>query len=140
MPSIVAILLIVLLALVVAAPALVAFLRGEVGWRTGAYYGTLAAVLLGWHVGFSVGPMPDRAALAQPGAAAPGADRCAQALAAAERGGIVLDRSNPARLVVDQALWSQIPADVQAALTQCADTVRPEHARERPVEVVNRAG
>lgn len=140
MPTILAILLAALLALAVAAPALIAYRRGDMGWRTGMFYGALSAVLLAWHVGFSVGPMPERSALARPAADAPGSDRCTQALDAAQRGGIVLDRSNPARLVVNPSVWDQIPADIRAALTQCAETVRPAGQRDAPIEVVNRAG
>jgi hypothetical protein len=139
MSTILALLLVSLLALAVAAPALLAFLRGEVGWRTGSFYGALGAILLAWHVGFAVGPMPDAKALAGPTADAPSGDRCEQALVAAERGRIILDRSDPDRLVVDPTLWEQIPADMRTALTQCADTVRPVGGRDEEIEVVNRA-
>ena len=140
MPTILAILLTALLALAVAAPALLAFLRGELGWRTGTFYGALSALLLAYYVGFSIGPFPDRKAIAGPSGGAPSSDRCDQAMEAAQRGGIVLDRSNPNRLVVNQNLWGQIPAEMQTALTQCAETLRPEGSGTAPLEVVNRAG
>jgi hypothetical protein len=140
MPTILAIFLTGLLALAIAAPALLAFLRGEVGWRTGGFYGALGAALLAWHVGFAVGPIPDAAALAQPVNGAPSGNQCEQALTAAERGRIVIDRSNPDRLVVDQRLWAQIPAEMRTALTQCADSLRPQVERDHAIEVVNRAG
>ena len=140
MSTILAIALTTLLALAIAAPALLGYLRGDLGWRTGTFYGALSAVLLAYYVGFSVGPMPDRAAIAGPMAGTPSSDRCAQALEAAQRGGIILDRSNPGRLVVNPSVWSQIPAEMQTALTQCAETLRPEGGSDTPVEVVNRAG
>jgi len=140
MPTILAISLTALLVLVVAAPALLGYLRGDLGWRTGAFYCALSAALLAYYVGFSVGPMPDRAAIAGPIDAAPSGDRCEQALDAAQRGGIVIDRSNPNRLVVNQSLWDQIPADMRTVLTQCAESLRPEGSSAAPLQVVNRAG
>jgi hypothetical protein len=140
MPTVLAVLLVSLVALAIAAPALVAFLRGEIGWRTGSFYGILAAALLSWHVGFAVGPMPDAAALARPTAGAPSPEGCEQVLVVAERGRIVLDRSNPSRLVVDPALWAQIPAEVRNAITECAASLRPGGGSGEAVEVVNRTG
>ncbi len=132
--------IVLLLFLVLAAPALLAFVRRDVGWRTGGLYGAALLALLGWHVGFAVGPMPSRAALSSPGiGAAAGSARCDQALDMAQRGGIVLDRSNPSRLVVNDALWQQLPDEVRAALTECADSLRPADRRDEALEVVNRA-
>ncbi|HEX8644461.1 MAG TPA: hypothetical protein VF702_11175 [Allosphingosinicella sp.] len=130
--------LILLLFLLLAAPALAAFLRRDLGWKTGAFYGAVATALLAWHVGFSVGPMPDRAAFKLGPGAVLDADRCEQALAAAQRGGIVADRSDPNRLVVRRAIWDQLPDDVRGALTDCANSVRPADRRDQPVEIVNR--
>lgn len=130
--------LILLLFLVIAAPALIAFLRQDLGWMTGAFYAAAAIALLAWHVGFSVGPMPDRTALARAPGGVADAGRCEQALAAAERGGIVVDRTDPNRLVVRGALWQQLPDDVRTALTECANSLRPADRREQPVEIVNR--
>jgi hypothetical protein len=134
-----AILLIAALILAVAAPALLAFLRQDVGWRTGTFYGVLVMALLAWHVGFAVGPMPTGASLMRAGRSpvAPSADGCEQVLSTAERGRIILDRSNPSRLVVSESLWAQIPESVRTALVDCAASLRPEGA-SGPVEVVNR--
>jgi hypothetical protein len=140
MPTFLAVLLASLLSLAIAAPALVAFLRGEIGWRTGSFYGILAAALLAWHVGFAVGPMPDARALAQPTADTPSPQRCEQVLAVAERAGIILDRSNPSRLVVDPALWAQIPEEARTGLAECAESLRPSDGSGEEFEVVNRTG
>jgi len=134
MPSAIVLLLFVLLA----APALVAFLRRDLGWKTGGFYGAVAIGLLAWHVGFSVGPMPDVKTVARASGGAADASQCEQALATAQRGGIVVDRSNPNRLVVRAALWQQLPEDVRAGLTECANSVRPADRREQAVEIVNR--
>jgi hypothetical protein len=130
--------LILFLFLLIAAPALAAFLRQDIGWKTGAFYGAVAALLLAWHVGFSVGPMPDKSALARAPGGVADVGRCEQALRAAQRGGIVVDRSDPNRLVVRAALWQQLPEDVRTALTECANSVRPADRRDQPVEIVNR--
>ena len=132
--------LVLLLFAVLAAPALLAFLRREVGWRTGGFYGAALLLLLGWHVGFALGPMPTRAALSPRAAAAPGATQCEQALDTAQRGGIVRDRSDPSRLVVDEDLWGRIPENVRTALAACADSLRPVDGRDEPLEVVNAVG
>ena len=132
--------LILLLFLAIAAPALVAFVRRDLGWKTGGFYGAVAAGLLAWHVGFSIGEMPDAAALAKARAGGPAlqGSRCEQVLSTAEQGRLVLDRRNPNRLVVAAALWTQLPEEVRTAITQCADTIRPADQRERPVEIVTR--
>lgn len=131
-------LLILGLFLLIAAPALWAMLRRDVPSWVGAFYGVGAVALLAWHVGFGLGPMPDAASLARAPAGVPDGTRCEQALATAERGRIVLDRSNPDRLVVDDALWEQIPEELRAALTGCADSLRPADRRQEPVAVVGR--
>ena len=131
--------LILFLFLLLAAPALIAFVRSDVGWKTGAFYGLVLVLLLGWHVGFSVSSIPDAGTLGpRPQATGLEGSRCEEALATAQRGGIILDRRDPNRLVVSAAVWQQIPEEVRTALTQCADSVRPAGARERPVEVVTR--
>lgn len=137
MSGIVAVLLVSLLFVAVAVPALLAFLRQDFGWRTGGFYGALLMALLAWHVGFAVGPMPTGASLVRPTAAPPSGDRCEQILSTAERGRIILDRSNPSRLVVAETLWGQVPEAVRTAIVECAETVRPEGAGGT-VEVVQR--
>jgi outer membrane lipoprotein SlyB len=132
--------LVLLLFLLLAAPALLAFVRRDLGWWTGGFYGAVAAGLLAWHVGFGMGEIPDAAAIAKARAGGPAVQgsRCEQILATAEQGRLVLDRRNPNRLVVSAALWTQLPEEVRTAISQCADTIRPADQRERPVEVVTR--
>jgi hypothetical protein len=131
--------LILILFLLLAAPAFFAFWRRDLGLKTGAFYGAVLAGLVAWHLGFSIGDVPSRDELVQAraGTALEGS-RCEQALTAAERGGIVIDRSNPNRLVVNGAIWQQLPQDVRAPLAECANTSRPIDQRERPVEIVER--
>ena len=139
MPSLLAILRVSALFVAVAAPALLAFVRRDFGWRTGGFYGALAMALLAWHVGFGLGPMPSGASLVRPTAAPPSGDRCEEILRTAERGRIILDRSNPSRLVVSETLWAQVPEAVRTAIVDCAQTVRPAGA-DGAVEVVQRRG
>jgi hypothetical protein len=122
--------------LLLAAPALIAYFRRDLGWKTGAFYVAIPAALLAWHVGLSIGPIPDPLDRAPAGII--DGSRCEQVLATAERGRVILDRRNPNRLVVAGALWSQLPEEVKAALTQCAGSARPADRRDAPVEVVTR--
>lgn len=132
--------LILILFLLIAAPALFALLRQDIGWRTGSFYGAVCAALLAWHVGFTVGEMPSAAALARGTGGAVEVSRCEQALQTAQQGRLIGDRSNPRRLVVNRELWQQLPEDVREALTECANAVRPPAQRDEPLEVVNAAG
>lgn len=129
---------ILLLFLLLAAPALAAFLRQDLGWKTSSFYGLVTMGLLAWHIGFSVGPVPDLRSIARPPVGALEGSRCEQALRAAERGQIVLDRSNPDRMVVRGQLWEQLPEDVRRALAECASLIRPADRRGEPVGIVTR--
>jgi hypothetical protein len=131
-------LLILGLFVLLAAPAFVAFFRRDLGWKTGSFYTALPVALLAWHVGFATGPIPDLKAVARSQGAMLSGDRCAQVLDTAERGRVILDRRNPDRLVVADALWKQLPEEVKSALTECAGSVRPADKQATPVEVVTR--
>ena len=131
-------LLILALFVLLAAPAFVAFFRRDLGWKTGAFYTALPAALLAWHVGFATGPMPDMKEIAGAQSTVLDGDRCAQVLDAAERGRVILDRRNPDRLVVADALWKQLPEEVRTALAECAGSVRPADKQTAPVQVVPR--
>lgn len=132
--------LILILFLLLAAPALLALLRQDLGWRTGGFYGAVVAALLAWHVGFAIGPIPSAASLARaPGVVLEGS-RCEQALQTATQARMIVDRRDPRRLVVNRELWQQMPESVREALTECARTTRPLGQREEPLEVVNAAG
>jgi hypothetical protein len=132
--------LVLLLFLLLAAPAIVAFVRRDVGLKTGGFYVAVVAALLAWHVGIEIGEIPDSAALdkARAGSSAIQGSRCEQVLTTAEQGRLILDRRDPNRLVVSASLWPQLPEEVRTALTQCADTIRPGDQREQPVEIITR--
>jgi hypothetical protein len=130
--------IILVLFLLIAAPAIWAFLRRDVGWATGGFYAAAAMGLLAWHVGFSIGAVPDISAFARPPAATLDETQCERALTAAERARIVLDRSDPNRLVVSGEAWPQLPENLRIALTECSGAVRSPNRRGSPVEVVTR--
>jgi len=68
------------------------------------------------------------------------ADMCGEVVRISEQGRLILDRSDPRRLVVDQALWARLPQEVQRGLVECAEAMRPAAARTGPMRVVSRAG
>ena len=131
-------LVILVLLIVFAAPALLALLRKDFGWRTGSFYAATMIVLVAWHVGLSVGPLSATGGLMRPPVGAVDGTRCEQALTAAERAGIILDRSNPSRLIVRRTIWAEIPEEVRTALAQCVETARPDAAGAGTVEVIER--
>ncbi len=68
--------------------------------------------------------------------AAEAANMCGEVVRISEQGRLILDRTNPRRLVVAQALWSRLPAEVQRSLVECAEAMRPEGTRSGPMRVV----
>jgi hypothetical protein len=125
--------------LVLAAPAAIALIRQALGWKTVTFYGLALFAVSTWNLGFNVGAIPDAASLAKPkGPVQLEGSRCEQAIGVAERGGIVLTRSE-SRLVVKGEVWSQLPEEVRTALTECARLIRPPHRQDQPLEVVERA-
>ena len=124
--------------LALATPALVGFFRQALGWRTVGFYCVIGVALLASNIGFRVGPLSDAASLAKaPAVGQPVSTRCEEALAVAERGGIVRGRSAN-RLEVNRDVWSTLPEELRTALVQCAESVLPPERRGEPVEVVER--
>ncbi len=68
------------------------------------------------------------------------ADMCGEVVRISEQGRLILDRSDPRRLVVDRALWPRLPAEVQRGLVECVEAMRPAESRAGPMQVVSRAG
>lgn len=64
-----------------------------------------------------------------------GAGMCAEVLRVSEQGGLIRDRSNPNRLVVDGSLWGRVPETARSAIVQCAESARPDEARG-PMRIV----
>lgn len=56
--------------------------------------------------------------------------QCAEAIRIAEESRIILDRSQPSRLVVQEALWKQLPELARNALTHCVEELRSDGRAE----------
>jgi hypothetical protein len=82
---------------------------------------------------------PPTSAIAQPRTAV-AADVCAQMLRVSEQGQLILDRSDPARLVVSEALWPRVPSQVQRTIVDCVRSARPPGVRWVPMKVVHSTG
>ena len=91
-----------------------------------------------------VTPDARRRALASAGPAAPAGDQargmCAEVIRVSEQGRLILDRSNPSRLVVSQDVWQRVPQEARQAIVRCAQALRPASAGNGPVEVVMGSG
>ena len=87
-----------------------------------------------------VTPEARRRALATAAPAATTGDQargmCGEVLRVSEQGRLILDRSNPSRLVVSAAIWQRVPQEARQAIVRCAAALRPASAGSGPVEVV----
>ena len=61
---------------------------------------------------------------------------CGEVIRLSERGRLILDRSNPRRLVINPGLWSQLPEEGRQALVRCVELMRPPEARNERMAVV----
>jgi hypothetical protein len=82
----------------------------------------------------------DYFAKAASGSAASMAGMCAEVMRASEEAHLILDRSNPTRLVVDQAIWPRLPLEAQVQIRRCAEDLRPEGSRQGSMTVVGQPG
>jgi hypothetical protein len=115
-----------------------------------AYYkpGAAAAVallyglpLLGvgiYHAGGVPTSMPSGAAGLQAAPESLSSAQCGEILALLERGGIILDRTAPRRLVVDGGQWSQVPQQIRDTVVTCVETARPARSGGGAIEVIQR--
>ena len=51
--------------------------------------------------------------------------RCVEVIDVARKAGVVLDASQPGKLVVQNSIWQQAPAEVRDAISACAAQVAP---------------
>lgn len=127
--------------LLLAVPALLAFVRPRLGWVAVLSYSVLAGLLVVHYVGFSVGPLPGltEADLRSPvgGESAAPVEQCQQAVQMAERGGLILDRTRT-QVAVRGGMWTQLPKPAQDTLVACLEASRPPGAAEQPLEIVER--
>ena len=67
-----------------------------------------------------------------------GAGECTRIMQALTDSGIVIDRNDPARLVVAKSLWDQLPQTVREVAQTCAEQSRPDTGNGAHVEIVPR--
>ena len=79
-------------------------------------------------------------ATSEPGMGTTASAQCAQAVSQSEVAGLILDRRNPGRVIVNGRFWNQIPEQAQEALIYCLEQSRARDANSRPVEIVERNG
>lgn len=65
-------------------------------------------------------------------------NQCANVIDAVREAGLLLDRSNPSRPVVRQAMWSRLPIEAKQAVEACLESTRPAQARQSAMEIVER--
>ena len=83
---------------------------------------------------------PPKSSMFTQSAGALPSDVCAQILRVSEQGQLIVDRSDPARLVVSGALWPRVPPEVQRSIVECVKNSRPAAARGTAMQVVNSGG
>ena len=97
----------------------------------------LALAFSVYHSGMLSNEIPERPALIEEISSADSQGRqCAEAIELAERAGIIRDRSQPGRLVVQETRWKQLPQLARDALTQCVRFQGPADKREEALEIV----
>lgn len=62
--------------------------------------------------------------------------RCDELMALLARQHVVLNSTDPNRLVVNQNLWSQLPQEARDAIVECAGAVRPAVGPGNSIQIV----
>jgi hypothetical protein len=109
-------------------------LYARAGLLSLVFYGAAGLALGAHHVGFDVGRARPQVQLGAGGQFPEGA--CEQALSASQDAGLLLDRRDPARIVVNGSLWQQLPQQVRDVLVGCLGEAAPEGAE---VQIIERA-
>lgn len=140
MSSVVSSVLVLLLFVALAAPAALGGVGGVGGRAVTAFYTLLLMGVLAPYASLPASRVTDAPLIAGPSGQSIENNTCEQALAAAQRNGIVLDRAVPGRLVVNQEYWKMIPENVRQALTECTSQLGGSDGGGAAVEIVERAG
>jgi hypothetical protein len=142
MSTILAILLSFALIVLALAPLVVAYRFPTARVPVALLYAVLLMGLAVYHTGLSFDRIrPPTAAAAGPGTVSQEGDeelteRCAEALEMAEEGSLIRDKSDPQRLVVDRALWAQVPDFVKETLVLCIERSRPAGQSDAAIEII----
>ena len=139
MSPILASFLVLLLYAVILVPAAIAFFRLRGLWAVVPFYAFLTLGIFLHYGGLPGGGGHATLAVSSPTrAAGTGAmsGPCAQAVDQSEEVGLILERSDPARVTVRGTFWSQLPQQVKEALIACLNEARPVETRDVPLEIV----
>lgn len=142
MPVSLAILALVALFMIIAAPAFFVVARPRVATAVIPIYVVLFMGLAIYHVGYSWSGNadPSKSPTSMAGRAGGSSSLCEQALDQLDQAGVILDRSDPLRVVVNQEFWAQLPQNAKDGLIACLQLQRPENRSEEPVEIVEGNG
>lgn len=125
--------LVLSLIFVVALAPVVAAARKLIGWIPVALFnGLLVAVVTGAQAGLFLPAAQLPVLPASSGGVS--ATQCNEALIALERARVILDWRRPPRMIVEQRLWEQLPADVKSLVLDCVRRTWPEGANEPQLE------
>jgi len=130
--------LLILLALfvLIALPGLAAITQPRAGLVAAPCYLAILAAIFLHYLGFTAGG--EIPVVARPVGEVPAL--CTRAIEQAQGGGLILDRSNPARVIVARALWAELPQQARQGLVLCLEMARPSDLQQVPVEIVEQGG
>ena len=118
---------------VVLIPLMLACRPGRVGDAALALYPLLALVVVSLQFGLFRSSSTPEVTLGIQGDAGPSEDACRQVRGRLKEIGLLLDDSNPKRVLVAGVTWQQLPDSVRTAVTDCFERLAPG---EDPVEIV----
>ena len=126
------VILAILLHLAVLVPIALASRPGRVGDAALALCPLLALAVVTWQFGLFGAPRP-QVTLGIQDEAGRSEEACKEVTARLKEGRLLLDDSDPRRVVVAGATWRQLPDSVRTAITDCFAKLAPG---EEPVEIV----
>jgi hypothetical protein len=100
-------------------PVLLAYYRPKAGLPTAGLYALGLMLLIGGRWGSSASAVSVEGAVARAEAEGPGEEACAQVLELTDQMRIVRSRQPSNRVVVDRAVWAQLPDQTRATLLSC---------------------
>lgn len=125
-PTSAAIAIVALLFVIAAVPILLAVRRPNAAATVAGGYAAVLAGGLAWYSGFFAKVDVNLAALAEADRQEITVGQCAQIFKLLDQTGAIVDRRKPPTLVVDGAVWSQLPASAQDAVIGCVERAWPE--------------
>lgn len=134
-PTLVSILLLSVCAIALA-PIAIAYWRPRLIPPLGWSYGVLMLAIMVYQAGFLPRSLPVTLQSSVLDSAHMPSGRCAELMELLQRQHVILNSADPARLVVNHELWSQLPQEARDAIVQCAEAARPAGGGGNAMEVV----